>query len=159
MYNFTNKQDLLKLINNQKLSPKYKNIREISEFHNTLYTLFTKTIYKDDKDTFDDLKRTLKKSGVSFNIIGKILSKYIQNIENDLMLCMKEFFENKGLDVDILMYDGFMVRKNDIITTQFLEDCEQYIYEKMGYNLHITIKSTETEWVPYVIENDTIDED
>mgnify|MGYP001571527123 CR=1 FL=1 len=158
-YNFTNKQDLLKLINNQKLSPKYKNIREISEFHNTLYTLFTKTIYKDDKDTFDDLKRTLKKSGVSFNIIGKILSKYIQNIENDLMLCMKEFFENKGLDVDILMYDGFMVRKNDIITTQFLEDCEQYIYEKMGYNLHITIKSTETDWVPNVIENDTNDED
>ena len=95
--------------------PKYASIAE-----------FVNETYKDDK-----------------NIQGKIISRILQVIENDLLEFYLEFFNTRGF-IDnnqvALIFDGFQLLINDSITQELLSECRKLAFEKTGYDIELKIK-------------------
>ena len=76
------------------------------------------------------------------NIKGKIVNLLLCNIENDTMLTAVEYLLENNYEVDVLVFDGFMVRKNidKPITTELLDDVSKYVMDKTGYSLKFVEK-------------------
>jgi hypothetical protein len=76
------------------------------------------------------------------NIKGKTVNLLLCNIENDTMLTAVEYLIENNYEVDVLVFDGFMVRKNSDkpITTEVLDDVSKYVMEKTEYNLKFVEK-------------------
>jgi len=97
----------------------YKDIKE-----------FVVQTYKDDK-----------------NIEGKIISRILQVIENDLLETYFHYFNEKelipkyndGYEV-ALIFDGLQLRMNDKINDDLLNDCRLYTLDKTGYDIELKIK-------------------
>jgi len=74
--------------------------------------------------------------------------------ENRIMMAMLEFFQGLGWVISVLMFDGFMVRRqSDSVVVckegnrkykkmnpQLLRDCEACILEKTGYKIGLSEK-------------------
>lgn len=76
-----------------------------------------------------------------YNINGSITNIILCDIENTLLLRAVEFLINKKYSVDVLVFDGLMVRKKDIKLTQdILDEMSIYIYDKTGYNIKFVEK-------------------
>ena len=59
---------------------------------------------------------------------------------NDVM-----FMTNNGYNVDVLVFDGFMVRKIKELTPVVLEELQKYIKEKTDYDIVFVEKSMENK--------------
>ena len=87
---------------------------------------FVNQTYKDDK-----------------NIDGKIISRILQVIENDLLELYLDFFNSKGLIENCqvaLIFDGFQLLINDTINQELLNECRQLALDKTGYDIELKIK-------------------
>jgi P4 family phage/plasmid primase-like protien len=90
---------------------------------------FVNQTYKDDK-----------------NIDGKIISRILQVIENNLLEFYVDFFNSKGLIENnqvALIFDGFQLLKNDIINQDILNECRKVAFDKTGYDIELKIKPFE----------------
>ena len=98
---------------------------------------FTKFLIKmgDYNDLFEAVKH-------EDNIYGTFLSYILQTEERICMLSLKSILETRGYTVDVLAYDGVMVRKGETVyfNDNILEDIQTEIYEKTGYELTLLIK-------------------
>lgn len=108
-----------------------KELKSPIEYINNLPTFasiaeFVKKTYADDK-----------------NINGKIISRILQVIENQLLELYLEFFNSKGFIINnqvALIFDGFQLLINDAITQELLNECRLFAYEKTGYDIELKIK-------------------
>ncbi len=78
-------------------------------------------------------KKTYKENE---NISGKIFSRILQVIKNDLLEFCVNFFSERGLIVDnyiALIFDGFQLLKNEAITQELLDECVKDAFDKLGY--------------------------
>lgn len=77
------------------------------------------------------------------NIYGTFLSYILQTEERDCMLTLKALLEERKYSVDVLAYDGVMVRKgeNVVMNDLILLELESEIKKKTGYELKLLIKS------------------
>lgn len=97
--------------------------------------------YKNIKDYVEETYKEDK------NITGKIISRILQVIENELLETYVEFFMNKdlipkyndGYEV-ALIFDGLQLRVNDRINDELLNECRLYSMEKTGYDIELKIK-------------------
>jgi hypothetical protein len=98
---------------------------------------FTRFLVKSGE--FADLYDAVKHED---NIYGTYLSYILQTKERICMLALKTILEQRGYKIDVLAYDGVMVRKeeNVLITDELLEDIQAQIYDKTGFRLHVVIK-------------------
>ena len=114
----------LKQLSNE-LKPIVKYINNLPEYSSIVE--FVNKTYKDDK-----------------NINGKIISRILQVIENDLLECYLEFFKSKSLIVNnnqvALIFDGFQVLINDAINQDLLDECEKFALKETGYDILLKIK-------------------
>lgn len=77
----------------------------------------------------------------TFNINGKACNKMFCMYENIILNHMKDFAENAGLEIGALCFDGLMIYNNfDLDLQPFLEDMENYIFNKVGIQLKIVQK-------------------
>ena len=86
------------------------------------------------------VKKTYKENE---NISGKIISRILQVIENDLLEFYVNFFSEKGLIVDnyiALIFDGFQLLKNEAITQELLDECVKQASDKLGYVVQLKVK-------------------
>ena len=77
------------------------------------------------------------------NVSGKIISRILQVIENDLLEFYLEFFNEKGLIKDnqvALIFDGFQVLADHAINQELLDECSKSAFEKIGYNVQLKVK-------------------
>lgn len=76
------------------------------------------------------------------NALGSFLSYILQTEERKVMLCFRQFFIEKGWSVDVLCYDGIMVRKNKEkqIDATLLREAEGVVLQKTGYRIELEIK-------------------
>ena len=96
------------------------------------------------KEIKDYVEKTYKNDK---NITGKIISRILQVIENNLLETYVEFFINKdlipkykdGYEV-ALIFDGLQLRKNDKINDELLNECRIYTMKKTGYDVELKIK-------------------
>ena len=89
--------------------------------------------------TFDDLWESVRSED---NKYGSFLSQILQTIERSVMLTMKSAVESRGWSVDVLAYDGFMIRKRDdaVVTQQVIEDIQSEIETQTGLAVSLKIK-------------------
>jgi hypothetical protein len=73
------------------------------------------------------------------NVYGSFLSFVLQTEERKCMFGMKEFFETEGWSVDVICYDGVMIRKREGILYN-LTGCEMAIFQKTGYEIKLVSK-------------------
>jgi hypothetical protein len=86
------------------------------------------------------VKKTYKENE---NVSGKIISRILQVIENDLLEFYVNFFSEKGLIVDnyiALIFDGFQLLKNEAITQELLDECVKAAYDTLGYVVLLKVK-------------------
>jgi len=97
------------------------------------------------KDIYDYCKKEYS-SNLS-NLNGKIISRILQVIENNLLECYIEFCLNKdvipkykdGYQV-CLIFDGFQLINNPKINDEFIDEMRKYAYDKTGYDVPLKIK-------------------
>jgi len=81
-----------------------------------------------------------KRRKKSSNLSGTVISIKLCDIENTILMSMLDFFRSKQLIVGVLVFDGLMVEKNDIINDDLLNECCKYVNEKLGWTIKLAIK-------------------
>ena len=102
--------------------------------------------YKDIKDFVVETYKDDK------NISGKIISRILQVIENDLLETYVDFFTDKGLIKEYndgyevaLIFDGLQLRMDERIDDELLNECRKYSMEKTGYDIELKVKPFDSQ--------------
>lgn len=111
---------------------------------------FSILVFKTDSE-YDSLTKALKSEK---NIYGSFLSYILQTIERECMLALKTFLEEKKWSVDVLCYDGVMIRKRDdaIVTSDLLADCSAFIRKQTDYSVDLISKEFSYYDMPPITE-------
>lgn len=136
------KNDLIMTINNSRLMNKYKGT-SVEFFHIMLYQWFEEHIYKNNKAIFNEFKNKNPE-----NAMGSCIAWFLQNMENTVLSSIRNYFDNNGVLVDVLMFDGCMIKNEYNIDEKMLRECEQYVKDDIDINIKLKFKSTSTEWRP-----------
>jgi hypothetical protein len=142
-----NREEYMKIAGGTRDQAKEEIIRIIyggkpeNKFFDTLYQeilLFTKKIahFQEYAQLFDLCKKTK-------NIYHSFISYVLQTEERKCMLAMKAYLESKKWSVDVLAYDGVMVKKREDVSIG-LRELEAYIKDVTGYTLELTEKEMES---------------
>ena len=77
-----------------------------------------------------------------FNVSGSLTNIILCSIENEVLLTSVQYFMKEGCKVDLLVFDGCMIRKEDKeITNDLLSGLSEYVYEKQNINLNLLKKT------------------
>ena len=136
--NFTDTE--LHLIQNYFL-----NKEDYKEKYIDLIPLFTREEFK----TFVDLRQKIinmpqykqhKKNAKSTNLDGSTLSNIICDLEKDIMLCVKNYLDEKNIKSSSIIYDGIFVDNKEEID---VEDVESFIKENLNLEIVFNLKQIE----------------
>ena len=77
-----------------------------------------------------------------FNVNGSLTNIILCNTENEILLYAVQYLMNEGYNVDVLVFDGCMVRKQETkeITEDLLDGLSDYVYDKTIYNIKFVQK-------------------
>jgi hypothetical protein len=101
-------------------------------------------------DGYTELFEECKKKD---NVYGSFLSFVLQTEERKCMLAMKSALEELGWSVDVLAYDGVMVRKNDKLNLEIaIRKIETVIKDTCQYELTIVNKPMSSFKLPELKE-------
>jgi hypothetical protein len=109
-------------------------------------------IIEDDK--YRDIYNYCRKEYVTnlSNLSGKVISRILQIIENDVLECYIEYCYDNGFIPEYknhkqvcLIFDGFQLPYNDKIDEQFLDDMRKYAFEKTGYDVPLKLKDMDNK--------------
>jgi hypothetical protein len=73
----------------------------------------------------------------------KAFSTCLQNEENVVLCAMVEYFESRSYSVDVLVYDGMMVRRRPgqpSVPPETLRACEDFVRENTSYPIRLEEK-------------------
>lgn len=134
------KDAVISLINGKK----YKS-NTLIQLHNEIKLPVEKIMKSDEfKDIYDYCKNTF---GIKANLWGKVMSRILQFIENNMLECYIDMCYEKGLIptykdgyVVSLVFDGFQLIKSDEINGYLLEELRLYAKEKTGYDVKLKLK-------------------
>ena len=105
----------------KKLNKFLKNIEEEAKI---LHEYF----YKTDK-IIDDEK--------VYNFKGKNFCRIYQDIENELLMTMYDYFTFRNIKIQSIIFDGILLAPNQSI---MINDIQNYLFKKTGINMKIAIK-------------------
>ena len=87
------------------------------------------------------------------NIYGKMLSFILQTEERKCMFVMKESLEAEGWTVDVLAYDGVMIRKNEKLHLETgMRAIEAAVKLRLGYDIAVVDKPMSSFNMPELTE-------
>jgi hypothetical protein len=77
-----------------------------------------------------------------FNINGSLTKKILCSLENEILTYSVQYLLNEGFNVDVLVFDGCMIRKREgySINDELLGELNGYVLEKTGYDIKFTEK-------------------
>lgn len=136
------KQEIIRILyggvcRNEFLMPLSAETRAFSKFLST-------------KTEFEELFAACKHED---NVYGSFLSFILQTEERKCMLAMKESLENLGWKVDVLCYDGVMIRKDPALNLEVaMRRVEQDIATSINYVITITNKEMSGFKIPELTE-------
>jgi len=109
---------------------------------------FSKFLSK--RDEFKELFNSCKSED---NVFGSFLSFILQTEERKCMLVMKKSLEDLGWSVDVLCYDGVMVRKNEKLHLQTaMRAVEAEVKLQLGYEIAVVDKPMSSFNMPELTE-------
>ena len=107
---------------NKKLNKFLKNIEEEAK-------LLHEYFYKTDKRIDDENV---------FNYKGKNFCRIYQNLENELLMAMYDYFTFRNIKIQSLIFDGILLAPNQAI---HINDIQNYLFKKTGINMKVSIKA------------------
>ena len=81
---------------------------------------------------------TIIKRKKDYNVNGSITNTILCDIENTILLSCVSYLINKGYKVDVLVFDGLMIRNNDDLPN--LKELSEHIKEKLNYDIEFVEK-------------------
>lgn len=83
------------------------------------------------------------KSRKDYNPEGSMMNILLCKLEHKILMNAVLYMKSLGFNVDVLVFDGFMVRKEQdmVITDEILQNLQQYIKDKTDYNITFEEKS------------------
>ena len=142
-YDVKDKKTFNKFMYDQNASfPKLQGLKKV------IYENLVPALIKEHKALFNSVKVLYRKEKEYDNVEGSFLSRFLQDIEAQLVSYMFEFLSGKGFIIGAVPYDGVQVLYNEELTESVLRKCEQYVKKKSGWKIKLTFKSMETEWKP-----------
>lgn len=81
----------------------------------------------------DEFKKVQRRK--DFNKEGTMMNILLCKLEHMLLMNAVLFMTEQGYNVDVLVFDGFMVRKNKELTNEVLHNLQMYIKDKTAYNM------------------------
>lgn len=108
----------------------------IREFREELKAIRT-NLMNSEKDITAFVKDKRRKTQ---NIDGSVMNIKLCEIENEILMEMVKFFRMKELVVGVLVFDGLMLEKNDLITPRLLKECCKYVKDQKGWDIQLVIK-------------------
>ena len=134
---------MIKFINNEKcIDSRFKQV------HNSIYNeLLPKlqTVYPKFTTTKKDNKS------------GCFIATVLQDIENQILMVMVDYCKKIEVKVGVLCFDGFMVEKENYYP-ELLNELAKEVYLKLNYNIKLTEKSMDTDWIPECKNEIKVDE-
>ena len=106
----------------KKLNKFLKNIEEEAKM---LYEYFYKTDKRIDDENI-------------YNEKGKNFCRIYQDIENELLMTMYDYFTFRNTKIQSIIFDGILLAPNQAI---HINDIQNYLFKKTGINMKISIKS------------------
>lgn len=122
----------------------------LKDIHKSIYTKLLPVLIdkKSEPVNFKLYNNNVKKRNKEkkdYNYGGSFLSRYIQDIENTLLMALYSFCIENHINIQTLMFDGLTIDKD----TDFnIIDAQNYIKNKTGYDIEIVFKPTNTDWFP-----------
>ena len=89
-------------------------------------------------NTLNKELETIIKRKKDYNVNGSITNTILCDIENTILLSSVSYLINKGYNVDVLVFDGLMVRNNNGLPD--LKELSEHIKEKLDYDIKFTEK-------------------
>jgi len=141
------KQAIIKVFYNGKNEHPFL-VPMITEIRN-----FIKKYLMEDK-AYSELLAYVKKQDA--NTYGSFLSHILQTEERKVMMSMRQAFINQGRSVDVLAYDGVMIRKGKkALDSVVLREVEDFIFEHTTYKVALVIKPFECFEISEVQKEET----
>lgn len=116
------------------------------EEYTYLFDLCTefKAIARNLKAVYEEVYKSVsKRKTTDFEKLKSNVSFVLTNEEHKILMCMNDFLENNGRNVDTLIYDGCLVRKKkgeEEMDSGVLKACEKHIKRTMGYDITLAVK-------------------
>ncbi len=98
------------------------------------------------------------KSENKVNIKGSVMCARYQIIENEIMQCARDFFTKRKYNVDVLVFDGFMIRKTKAISEELLDELNDHVFNVTGYEVEFILKPMNEGFIIPKEELEEIDE-
>ena len=89
----------------------------------------------------DEFKKVSRRK--DFNKEGTMMNIILCKLEHTLLMHSVLFMRQQGYNVDALVFDGFMVRKDKELSSNVFDKLQTYIKEKTDYNMEFVEKSME----------------
>ena len=106
----------------KKLNKFLKNIEEEAKM---LHEYFYKTDKRIDDENI-------------YNYKGKNFFRIYQDIENELLMTMYDYFTFRNIKIQSLIFDGILLAPNQAI---HINDIQNYLFKKTGINMKVSIKA------------------
>ncbi len=136
------KQTFLSILNGGKGGgwqiPKYKGTfiynfkNEIKSVHDSICRINT-----------EEYKKVVRRK--DFNKEGTMMNIILCKLEHMILINAVMFMTEQGYNIDVLVFDGFMVRKIKEITPEILIELQKYIKEKTDYDIEFVEKTMENK--------------
>ena len=96
-----------------------------------------------NKDSFEKQKTRRLTAKKDYNIEGSFVNTILCDLENKAVQCLDKYLTQKGYNVDVLVFDGLMIRKDTstLMTQDILNEASEFIKKKIEYTLRIVEKS------------------
>lgn len=91
------------------------------------------------------------------NLDGSAVNLLLCDLEHDVLMALYDFFQKEGKSVDVLVFDGCMVRKatDKPLTIDVLQRASDHVHGKTGYRLALSVKDMSADMlaVPDEVRN------
>lgn len=135
------KRYLLKMLNGgvrkcemEELKPLYNELKAIRMIIYNTQTHIKEYVIKQNGEDY-------------YNKEGKVMNHLMCDLENHVLLTIYNIIQQNDLNVDVLCFDGLMVRKEDVYRGngvqglyQFFNYIQTKVNELIGYNIKLTLK-------------------
>ena len=152
------RENILKEINDDRATAKKLIIAILNggfskEYHeDKRLNKFLKNIEKESKMLHEYFYKTDKRIDDEnvFNYKGKNFCRIYQDIENELLMTMYDYFTFRNIKIQSIIFDGILLAPNQPI---MINDIQNYLFKKTGINMKIAIKSFKDYYPQFGISN------
>ena len=157
------RENILKEINNDRATAKKVIILILNGGFSIKYhedkklNKFLKNIEKEAKmlhEYFYKIDKRIDDENI-YNYKGKNFCRIYQDIENELLMTMYDYFTFRNIKIQSIIFDGILLAPNQPI---MINDIQNYLFKKTGINMKISIKPFKDYYPKFGIANVNMNE-